>query len=153
MHDQLLDAVERGDVEGARRLLVGGSDPHSDSWGFSLIEQAIDNRDIAMVRLLIDFGAALDHIEGDGRHRLHTAAGSSNNPQLVRLLLALGLDPHVEDRHGWTPLHHAAAQGYDRVGAALLAAGADPQARTRAGQTPSELAAINGHVWRPPKSG
>jgi ankyrin repeat protein len=65
----------------------------------------------------------------------------------MELLLNLGLDPNASDKHGWTPLHHAAACGHTRVAALLLRVGADRSTRATAGQTPADLAHLNGHPW------
>jgi hypothetical protein len=83
--DQLLDAVEDGDLELARALLLDGASPHEDSWGLPLIDQALERLDVEMARLLMEFG---------GRHRLHQAA-SGDAAARVRVLLDLGLDPRV----------------------------------------------------------
>ena len=58
-------------------------------------------------------------------------------------LLEFGGDPNVRDRHGRTPLHHAAAEG--RGLEPLLEAGADPNARDKEGKTPLHYAVAHGH--------
>jgi ankyrin repeat protein len=57
-------------------------------------------------------------------------------------LLEFGGDPNVRDRHGRTPLHHAAAEG--RGLEPLLEAGADPNARDKDGKTPLHYAVAHG---------
>ena len=58
-------------------------------------------------------------------------------------LLEFGGDPNVRDRHGRTPLHHAAAEG--RGLEPLLEAGADPNARDKDGKTPLHYAVAHRH--------
>jgi ankyrin repeat protein len=143
--DELFEAVERGDLEHARLLLRQGASPHEDSWGMNLLDAALARDDEQMTRLLVEHGARLD--ETDERHqtRLHRGARGCNDGDGVALLLRLGLDPNAPDIDGWTPLHHAAVQGYGEVVSVLLGAGADPEALTTGGQRAADLAAVNGH--------
>jgi ankyrin repeat protein len=76
---------------------------------------------------------------------LHSAA-SGGHPDIVALLLAAGVDPDAQQRHGWTPLHAAAQNGDVRSLEALLAAGADPSLRNDEGHSAADLARESGHV-------
>jgi ankyrin repeat protein len=143
--DELLEAVERGDVERATSLLCAGASPHEDGWGLSILDEALVRRDERMARLLIEHGAKLDAADERGQNRLHNAASAANDAEAVELLLRLGLDPNLADADGWTALHHAAAQGHRKVIAALVARGADRDATTTHGKRPLDLAAANGH--------
>ncbi len=58
--------------------------------------------------------------------------------------LAAGADPTARDEQGTTPLHMAAAWGYESVFKALLDAGAKPDARHKKGSTPLHAAAFGG---------
>jgi hypothetical protein len=127
--DELLDAVEAGDVVRARRLLLAGADPSANSWDVQVMAEAIERLDEPMVRLLLEFGVELGGT-GRGGTWLHAAAAGADDPKAVDFFLGLGLDPKGVDDAGWTPLHYAAAYGYHRVYATLVAAGADPLART-----------------------
>ena len=127
--DELLAAVEAGDVVRARRLLLAGADPSANSWDLSVMAEAIDRLDELMVRLLLEFGVELGGC-GRGGTWLHAAAVGADDPRAVDFFLRLGLDPNGVDDAGWTPLHYAATYGYRRVYATLAAAGTDPLART-----------------------
>lgn len=53
----LLEAVEDGDVEAARRLLDLGLEPRGDGWDRPLVDAALERRDVDMAHLLFVFGA------------------------------------------------------------------------------------------------
>lgn len=142
--DELLVAVERGDHGLAREMLEGGVDPREDSWGDSIVEEALARDDDKMIRLLVEFGANPPEPDERGQTRLHHAAYGRDQPDRIRNLLKAGLDPNLADSDGWTALHHAAAHGYRGNVGVLLEGGADPSVTTRTGKTPPELARVNG---------
>ncbi|WZO95706.1 ankyrin repeat domain-containing protein [Isosphaeraceae bacterium EP7] len=73
----------------------------------------------------------------DGPIELHTAAGSGNLEEVIKLL-GEGCDINAFDFVGRTPLHHAAAAAHLEVVAYLIAHGADANAQHVAsiGNTP-----------------
>lgn len=84
---------------------------------------------------LIDAGAPLDTRQHFGRTLLHEAA-NGGDPELIRLLLARGLEVDaVDDHYKDTPLEYAA--GYDKreAVAALLEAGANVNHQDISGRT------------------
>lgn len=116
----------------------------------------------ALVRRLVQAGAAVNAQDAEGKTALHYVSGqlptgdySRRNPALAKILIEEGADVHMRDYykintdivgHGWTPLHEACCNwtdGEDRCIAAakhLLEAGADPTATsTRHGDTPLHL--------------
>jgi 26S proteasome non-ATPase regulatory subunit 10 len=145
MNDELLRAVEEGDLQRADALLREGTSPHEDSWGLSLLDDALSRRDERMARLLIEHGARIDERDSRGQTRLHRAARQADDSEAVTLLIRLGLDVNATDRDGWTPLHHAAAHGYGNVIAVLLTAGADRDVQTAHEKRAADLAAANGY--------
>ena len=68
--------------------------------------------------------------------------GGHNYPDMTRLLLANGADPHSKDGHGWaTALHYAAVSNHTETAALLLDGGADVNIPTSAGDPPLYQAA------------
>ena len=78
----------------------------------------------------------------DGETILHTAAGRTNNPTIVILLLEAGADPNARDDWGSTPLHRGVHNANLVVTSHLLAAGADPNIRNNRGNTPLKSAPL-----------
>ncbi len=113
----LLDAIARGDVDGATALLdrepgaAGGVGPA----GESPVLAAVYRGQLALA-LRIAAGRALDITEA-------AALGDSD-----AVAAALARDPAAvgaRSQDGWTPLHLAAFFGHAPVAAVLVAAGAD----------------------------
>jgi ankyrin repeat protein len=61
----------------------------------------------------------------------------------VRKLVAAGSDVNQPDRHGWLPLHRAAANDRGQVIRALLAAGSELEARGKVSWTALHLACVS----------
>ena len=131
-----------------------------DRKGETLLQSAAAKGKLAVVKLLLDTGAAVDGLQQPGLTALHYAAANGHKA-VVDLLLSKGAKPGAQTGNGVTPLHLAARKGYEEVVKALLAAGApvnaapaelgssdtdDLQYRISAGQTPLHLAAIAGYA-------
>jgi cytohesin len=130
-----------------------------DRKGETLLESAAAKGKLAVVKLLLDNGAAVDGLQQPGLTSLHYAAGNGHKA-VVDLLLSKGAKAGAQTEAGTTPLHLAARRGYEEVAKALLAAGAPVNAATKAsdrseredlqnqvgwGQTPLHLAAGAGY--------
>lgn len=105
---------------------------------------AIENQDPALARSALARETGADVVEV-ATSLLHLAVYNGADG-IVDILLAVGANPNVRDKHGRTPLHRVAAGG-DSVYAAdivslLLRSGADPNARDLNGDAPLHLA-----VW------
>jgi ankyrin repeat protein len=98
-----------------------------------------------MVRVLVEFGASLAALADEDGSVLHHAIAGRDLPSFAAVLLDLQVPVNQADRNGWTPLHLAAAHGYEGSVQLLLDHGADVTARTLHGLTPADFAANNGH--------
>jgi len=74
------------------------------------------------------------------------SAANFNNPEAVERLLAAGANPNEVDDHKRSPLHFAAAKGFDDIVRVLLLHGADPNCKDALGNTALHLAACTSHV-------
>jgi uncharacterized protein len=63
--------------------------------------------------------------------------------ELLRELVASGIDPNLEDREGWSALHFAAQSGVAECVEVLLEVGANVDARDKFGNTPLWRAVFN----------
>ena len=131
-----------------------------DRWGETLLQSAAAKGKLAVVKLLLDSGAAVDGFRQPGLTALHYAAANGHKA-VVDLLLSKGAKADARNDAGVTPLHLAARKGYESVVKTLLAAGApvnaapkdlgnsdteDLQYRISVGQTPLHLAASAGYA-------
>jgi uncharacterized protein len=107
--------------------------------------QAVKRHDRVAVSAMLDRGADVDAVEGDGSTALHWAA-QNDDPDLVEALLEAGASPNAATRFGVTPLELASNNGNRAVIDRLLAAGADPNSVSREGQTPLMSASLAGRL-------
>ena len=110
------------------------------------VANAVENRDAAALRGLLQSHAAVNAAQPDGTTALHWAA-HWNDAEAVALLLKSGADPKAVNRYGATPLSEAVALASGVVIEELLKAGADPNTRTTAdGETVLMVAARDGNL-------
>jgi len=88
-------------------------------------------------------GAMIDSLDvrrnPNGRRALNWAAWF-NHPDAIRFLIAKGATVNLDNRTGFTPLHHAAENGSLEAAEVLLDAGADPTWPNNMGETPAQVA-------------
>lgn len=92
---------------------------------------AVQKRDYAALRALVNGRADVNAAQPDGTTALHWAA-HWNNEEAVNLLLRAGAKPNTKNRFGASPLSEAVTSGSAAMVDALLKAGADPQTLTTA---------------------
>jgi ankyrin repeat protein len=85
---------------------------------------------------------------GQTTQSLHQAA-KTGDVEVVKKLIARGVDLNGKDKDGWTPLHHAAWNGRRDVAAVLIAKGANVNATDARNRTPLHLAATFGERFVP----
>jgi uncharacterized protein len=79
---------------------------------------------------------------------LHSAVAQRDEEQALRmatLLLKYKADVNAAQHSGWTPLHQAAAHGFDRLVQVLLAEGADVKVAADDGMTAQDFAKKGDH--------
>ena len=93
-----------------RALLAHRADPNEaagqNNW--SPLLHAIHTHQIASVNALLDGGADINRLSGDGITPLMMAAGYGYT-DIVQLLLKRGANPRIADSGGLRPVDHAAA--------------------------------------------
>ena len=93
-------------------------------------------RDGKSVKLLVDFGADVDHQNYDGRTALHISAADPTLAEVTKELLDRNADANITDEEGCTPLHVAARWENEQAIDLLLAGDADVSAADNEGNTP-----------------
>jgi ankyrin repeat protein len=119
--EQLMDAVDRGEVEGVRAILAT-KDHAIVNWRRGEGGGKRDNRPVTFPLLV---------------------AAQRNLPEITRMLLAAGADPKPVDRQRRTALHFA-VRADTRVMALLLDAGSSPEGSDIDGKSPLHLAVETG---------
>jgi hypothetical protein len=105
--DPLFDAVLMKHIEAVRLLVAAGADPNvQDNEGDSPLRFCADKGYLEMARLLLLSGATKTIHEAGGSAGMNALglAAYALNVGIVRLLLAHGADPLVEDNDRRTPL-------------------------------------------------
>ena len=142
---ELEQAYEEKDWDAALQLLEEGADPNEDLPLGRLVDRAVDDGRDDWVELFASHGGDFELPDRQGMTLLHRAAAAGDNGERVRRVISLGVSISPKTPKGWTPLHFATANGYERVADVLLEAGADPRATTHAGLTARDLAERNHH--------
>ncbi|KAI5812003.1 ankyrin repeat-containing domain protein [Pyronema omphalodes] len=145
---------------------------HCDMYGLVPLAIALNNKDLAWTRTLLEGGARPDHKAGDNASPLFQVTGPRPFPQLypngphyspappketpqelkkinrslAELLLNAGCPITATDENGSTALHKAADNGDELTAALLLEKGALATCKNRKGLTPLHLAAEGGEA-------
>ena len=159
---QQIDAALRaGDLEALREAVtdptvIPNGELHA-SMGSCLV-YAIAYSPLPFIRTLLELGADPNASANDGFPALISALVSGRHgpgmtprtdvAELVRLLLAFGVDPNQRGINDSTALHVAVGEGNGLAVQILLDSGADPALRTRIDdcETPAELARTMGRT-------
>ena len=134
----------RGYSAGAMLALVVHAGAGDVAAQAPLIE-AVQQGDLARVRILLDQGAEVDVPEIDGTTALHWAVHRDEG-DIAALLIRAGADATAANRYGVAPISLASLNGSAPMLARLLAAGADANRSQPEGETALMTAARTGRV-------
>ena len=142
---QLLNAIEVGDLERAKRLLIGLNINAQDNRGITPLYKAVFHNRFSFVRLLLKRGADINLPDHEGLTPLHVSA-LEDLDKLMPVLLDQGAELEAKDSYGYTPLHLAADQGNSKVGRVLIERGANVNNRSDWGSTPLHSSIAQGNI-------
>jgi ankyrin repeat protein len=102
-NDQLYDAVTNTDTSKVESLLKTGADPNYKkkvmSFEISMLIWAVQQQNIKIVKLLVDYKAEVDWKDWFKTTALMYAAHTGNKP-IIETLLKAGADPKAHDEQG-----------------------------------------------------
>ncbi|MFZ1702520.1 MAG: ankyrin repeat domain-containing protein [Pyrinomonadaceae bacterium] len=133
----LTKAVGRDYLEEARDLLVKGVDPNGKDENYDKVTPlflAVENGNIEMVEMLINFGAKINARDGSKQTPL-MRVDSDATGELIDLLIRFGAKVDLVDKNGNTALILATGNADAEAIKALIDAGADIQTKNKEGQT------------------
>jgi len=129
--------------------------------GATPLVRASQSSDIALMRLLLDYGADAFQETENGDTALTASAGigwvegvtyertAGDNVQAVRMLLDLGLDPNHANKEGRTALMGAALKGRSEVVQLLVDRGAKLETHDGGSRdTDNSVSILAGHTWQ-----
>ena len=123
------------DTEAIKNLLLRGANPNvQNKYGQTPLHLALLERFERFV--MIDSQKKVDYYKQNEQLQVV----NRGNHNAVKLLLAQGADPNVQDSHGWTPLHFAAEYKYNQSVVTLLENRADPNIENEKKQVPLDIA-------------
>ena len=115
----------------------------ADCDGNSALHIASRTYNIAIVQLLVNYGADTNPVNKCGQTPLHMAAGGWKDcPELCKILLVHGAEIDAVDEDGNQALHLACQQSHIKAGIQLVVYGADITTVNKHGQTPLHTAAV-----------
>ena len=143
----LIIAAEGGKHEMVEQMLKKDADHEVQNHdGYNALSKAILNGHDRVVQMLLDHDAKYHATTTSSGNALHIACASEKTkPDLIKILVKMGLKIDSLDDNDATPLHKACKVGKADIVEALLALKADPTAKDRHGRTPLTVAWQNGH--------
>lgn len=146
---QLIDESRAGKVPAVQSILSNSLVAQmpvkvkADFLSLGLFEAAAEGH-LAIVRLLVDAGAALDHPHAASGDTALTIAAFAGRNNVVRLLVSAGANVNARNNEGISALMVAAGRCSREVVIDLLQSGADIRARAPGGLTARTFAEMEG---------
>jgi uncharacterized protein len=140
--EDALKALWSGDPRRVEKALASTDLNHADGEGRTLLMEAVLEKRLDLVRILLEHGADPAPSDREGSTALHFAA-QAHLPEIVQLLLDKGAPVDALDHLGQTPLFRALSTFRGEAeGAAiwtLLLADADRTVKNKHGVSPEDL--------------
>jgi len=137
-----LEALWSGDPRRVEKALASTDLDHADGEGRTLLMEAVLEKRLDLVRILLEHGADPARSDREGSTALHFA-GQAHLPEIAQLLLDKGAPVDPLDHLGQTPLFRALSTFRGEAeGAAiwtLLLANADRTVKNKHGVSPEDL--------------
>lgn len=156
----LMVAITNQRIEIVKLLLDNKADVNAkDSFGRTALIYAVNGKSyeyvtgaethtttspsVEIVKLLIDRGADVNFVEPTtGMNMLFVAVYNNKTPEILKMLIAKGVDVKAKDKKGKTVLMAAADSGMVDMAKILIDSGADLNAKDQAGYTALMLACL-----------
>lgn len=111
-----------------------------DSYGQTILMEAVRSWHIDIVNYLLENDADINHYDYSGRAPMHIAA-ATDRPEIIELLYNKGASVNIKSKVSCeTPLHLAARRGSSHAVDMLLRIGANKEVQDYCGRTPLYLA-------------
>ncbi len=138
IHDQLIIAARKNDIEKVKELIAKGADVNAKEKvvgeGYTALFHAASYGHTAIVKLLIEKGAKVN--ESPKRTSPLMMAAWRGYTNTVQVLLEAGADINAKDDQGHTALTDAVRKNHIEVVRLLVSKGADVNVRLPDGNTP-----------------
>ncbi|KAI9892918.1 MAG: hypothetical protein M1814_001077 [Vezdaea aestivalis] len=141
----LVAAVVLGRQDVVLLLLEEGVSFEEKRETWTVLSEAVDQGHLALVQILLEYGASGDIIDDHGETVLHLAARLGHE-DIARLLLQNGASANMQNSRCLTPLHVAAYEGYYKIARLLLEEGALVDYVDMSESTALHCAAKRGHT-------
>lgn len=136
-------ACENGSVAMVEMLLAANADPNvAQASGLTPLMTAARTGSVAVVETLLDNGANANAATSETRSTALMWAVAERHPDIVRVLLGNGANPHTSATDGFTPLLYATQNGDVAMAEILLGTGVDIDATGVDGTHPLPYAII-----------
>lgn len=137
-------AVESGDLEVVKLLLLHGSDVNASDGSNTPLHIAVYMGNIELVKWLLIYGASVHAFNAMGYQPLHISAEAGSTSIAQWLLTSGGELANQYDKNKMLPIHHATKSGHFECVLMLWRYGLD--AKDGTGNTPLHIAVRNGDM-------
>jgi hypothetical protein len=142
-NDSLAQCAREGDTRAVELFMRAGFPPDTrDKHGVPLLCLAARGRHLAVAKVLLDRGAAIDLQSEDRGYTALMDAAHAGSAELVRFLLGKGSSSELASKDGQTALVVAVGRNDAEVARLLVDAGADPDRADKLGLSARKYAAL-----------